>query len=114
AVRERQREEQLFHGDETRWNVCANMAGKVGHRWYLWVTRSASVVFFHIAPSRGAAVPTDHFAKLHTDLVQAVLVCDRYRAYTSLAQDHDDMVLAYGWAQVRRDVLKAARSWPAL
>ena len=65
--------EKLFHGDETRWNVFAAMAGKVGHRWYLWVTRSASVVFFHIAPSRGAAVPKDHFAKLHTDLVQAVL-----------------------------------------
>jgi transposase len=114
AWRERQMGEKLFHGDETRWNVFAEMAGKVGHRWYLWVTRSASVVFFHIAPSRGAAVPKDHFAKLHTDLVQAVLVCDRYSAYKSLAKEHAEIVLAYCWAHVRRAFLNAARSWPAL
>jgi transposase len=114
ALRERQMGEKLFHGDETRWNVFAALAGKVGHRWYLWVTRSASVVFFHIAPSRGAAVPKDHFAKLHTDLVQAVLVCDRYSAYKSLAKDHEGIVLAYCWAHVRRDFLNAARSWPEL
>jgi transposase len=114
ALRERQMGEKLFHGDETRWEVFAALAGKVGHRWYLWVTRSASVVFFHIAPSRGAAVPKDHFAKLHTDLVQVVLVCDRYSAYKSLAKDHDEMVLAYCWAHVRRDFLNAARSWPEL
>ena len=114
ALRERQMGEKRFQGDETRWHVLANMAGKVGHCWYLWVTRSASVVFFHIAPSRGAAVPKDHVAKLHTDLVQAVLVCDRDSAYKSLAKDHAEIVLAYCGAQVRRDFLKAARSWPEL
>jgi transposase len=114
ALRERQLGEKLFHGDETRWNVFAAMAGKVGHRWYLWVTRSASVVFFPIAPSRGAAVPKDHFAKRHTDLIQAVLVCDRYSAYKSLAKDQAEIVLAYCWAHVRRDFLNAARSWPEL
>jgi transposase len=114
ALRERQMGEKLFHGDETRWNVFAALEGKVGHRWYLWVTRSPSVVFFHIAPSRGAAVPKTHFAKLHKDLVAVVLVCDRYSAYKSLAKDHDAMLLAYCWAHVRRDFLNAARSWPEL
>jgi transposase len=114
ALRERQRGEKLFHGDETRWNVFAELEGKAGHRWYLWVTRSPSVVFFHIAPSRGAAVPKTHFAKLHKDLVEVVLVCDRYSAYKSLAKDHDDMILAYCWAHVRRDFLNAARRWPEL
>ena len=114
ALRERQMGEKLFHGDETRWNVFAELEGKAGHRWYLWVTRSPSVVFFHMAPSRGAAVPKTHFAKLHQDLVAVVLVCDRYSAYKSLAKDHDDMILAYCWAHVRRDFLNAARSWPDL
>ena len=114
ALRERQMGEKLFYSDETRWNVFAELAGKVGHRWYLWVTRSPSVVFFHIAPSRGAAVPKAHFAKLHTDLVQVVLVCDRYSAYKSLAKEHDELVLAYCWAHVRRDFLNAVRSWPEL
>jgi transposase len=114
ALRERQMGEKLFHGDETRWEVFEALEGKVGHRWYLWVTRSASVVFFHIAPSRGAAVPKDHFAKLRTDLVQVVLVCDRYSAYKSLAKAQTEIVLAYCWAHVRRDFLNAARSWPEL
>jgi transposase len=114
ALRERQMGEKLFHGDETRWNVFAELEGKVGHRWYLWVTRSPSVVFFHIAPSRGAIVPKTHFAKLQKDLVEVVLVCDRYSAYKSLAKDHDNMILAYCWAHVRRDFLNAARSWPDL
>lgn len=114
ALRERQMGEKLFHGDETRWEVFEALEGKVGHRWYLWVTRSASVVFYRMAPGRGADVPKDHFAKLHKDLVEVVLVCDRYSAYKSLAKDHDAMVLAYCWAHVRRDFLNAARSWPEL
>jgi transposase len=114
ALRERQMGEKLFHGDETRWEVFAALAGKVGHRWYLWVTQSTSVVFYHIAPSRGAAVPKAHFAGLHRDLVQGVLVCDRYSAYKSLAKADDKIILAYCWAHVRRDFLNAARSWPEL
>jgi transposase len=114
ALRERQMGEKLFHGDETRWNVFEAMAGKAGHHWYLWVTRSASVVFYQIAPSRGAAVPKAHFVGLQKDLVTAVLVCDRYSAYKCLAKEHEDMILAYCWAHVRRDFLSAARSWPEL
>jgi len=114
ALRARQMGEKLFHGDETRWEVFAALEGKVGHRWYLWVTRSASVVFYRMAPGRGADVPKDHFAKLHKDLVEVVLVCDRYSAYKSLAKEYDAIVLAYCWAHVRRDFLNAARSWPDL
>jgi hypothetical protein len=45
ARHDRQMSEAVFHNDETRWAVCEEVAGKHGHRWYLWVTRSASVVF---------------------------------------------------------------------
>src|SRR5262244_1344326 len=114
ALYARQMGEKRFHGDETRWEVFAEVAGKTGHRWYLWVTQSASVVFYRMAPGRGADVPTAHVAKLRKDLVDVVLVCDRYSAYKCLAKDHDKLILAYGWAHVRRDVLKAARSWPEL
>jgi transposase len=34
--------------------------------------------------------------------------------YKSLAKEHDEIVLAYCWAHVRRDFLSAARSWPGL
>jgi transposase len=72
--------EKLFHGDETRWHVCEEVPGKTGYRWYLWVMQSASVVFYRMAPSRGAEVPKGHCDKLHRDLVEVVLVCDRYSA----------------------------------
>jgi transposase len=111
---ERQMSEKLFHGDETRWEVFEEVEGKTGHRWYLWVMQSASVVFYRMAPGRGADVPTAHFAKLHRDLVDVVLVCDRYSAYKCFAKGHEGLILAYCWAHVRRDFLKAARSWPDL
>ena len=114
ALYERQMHEKLFHGDETRWEVFEEVEGKTGHRWYLWVMQSASVVFYRMAPGRGADVPKAHFAKLHKDLLDVVLVCDRYSAYTCLAKDCDALILAFCWAHVRRDFLKAARSWPEL
>src|SRR3989454_3359017 len=114
ALYERQMGEKLFHGDETRWEVFEEVEGKTGHRWYLWVMHSASVVFYRMAPGRGADVPKAHFAKLHHDLVDVVLVCDRYSAYKCLAKDCDDLILAFCWAHVRRDFLKASHSWPEL
>jgi len=62
ALHARQMSEKLFHGDETRWEVCAEVDGQTGHRWYLWVMRSASVVFYRMAPGRGADVPNAHLA----------------------------------------------------
>src|SRR2546427_5648183 len=114
ALYARQMGEKLFHGDETRWEVFAEVEGKTGHRWYLWVTQSASVVFYRMAPGRGADVPKAHFAKLRKDLVEVVLVCDRYSAYKCLAKGDERIILAYCWAHVRRDFLTAARSWPEL
>jgi len=112
VLHKRQMTEKLFHGDETRWEVFEEIEGKTGHRWYLWVMQSASVVYYRMAPGRGADVPKGHFATLRKDLVEVVLVCDRYSAYKSLALDGDVLILAFCWAHVRRDFLKAARSWP--
>jgi transposase len=111
---ERQMTEKRFHGDATRWTVFEEVEGKTGYRWYLWVMPSVSVVSYRMAPSRGADVPKAHFAKLRKDLLEVVLVCDRYSAYKSLALDCDELILAFCWAHVRRDFLKAARSWPEL
>lgn len=104
--------EELFQGDETRWEVFEEVQGKVGHRGYRWVTRSASVVFSPMAPSRGAEVPKAYFAELHKDLVAVGLVGDRYSAYKSFAKGQAVSILAYCWAHVRRDFLQVARSWP--
>jgi len=77
ALLERHLTERLFHGDETRWKVFEAVEGKVGYRWYLWLTRSASVVYFWMAPGRGAEVIKAHFAELSKEVL-IIFVCDRY------------------------------------
>lgn len=114
AMYEKQMTERRFHADETRWMVFEAIEGKVGYRWYLWITQSASVVYYRVAPGRGANVPKAHFAGLSAATEQAILVCDRYIAYKCLAEKNAVIVLAFCWAHVRRDFLEAARSWPAL
>jgi transposase len=112
ALYQKQMTETLFHNDETRWEVFVELEGKVGSRWYLWVTRSPSVIFFILDPSRSAAVPGAHFAGLQNG--HAIIVCDRYSAYKKLARLSDIIVLAFCWAHVRRDFLDAARSYKEL
>ncbi|WP_170164860.1 IS66 family transposase [Thiocapsa rosea] len=108
----KQMSETLFNNDETRREVFVDLEGKVGTRWSPWLTRSASVVFYCIDPSRSAAVPGAHFAGLQGE--RAIIVCDRYSAYKKLARLAENIVLAFCWAHVRRDVLEAGRALPAL
>ncbi len=112
ALYVRQMNERLFHCDETRWEVFVHLEGKVGSRWYLWVNRSASVIFYILDPSRSAAVPGAHFAGLRSGRV--IIVCDRYSAYKKLARLSEMILLAFCWVHVRRDFLDAGRSFPAL
>ena len=104
--------EKLFHNDETRWEVFEPIEGKSGHRWYLWVTRSNSVILYRISPTRGADTPKIHFAGCME--MEIILVCDRYSAYKSLARTQQGIILAFCWAHVRRDFLDATRSYPEL
>jgi transposase len=113
ALLERHLAERLFHGDETRWKVFQEVAGKVGYRWYLWLTRSASVVYFWMAPGRGADVLKQHMAGLDKD-APVIFVCDRYSAYPCWAKDYPMVLLAFCWAHVRRDFLDGAKAWPEL
>jgi transposase len=109
----KQMSERLFHNDETRWEVFVEIEGKVGTRWYLWVTRSQSVIFYCIDPSRSAAVPGAHFAGLQAD-GKVIIVCDRYSAYKKLARLAANILLAFCWAHVRRDFLDAGRAFSEL
>ncbi len=108
----RQMGETLFHADETRWWVFVILEDKLGHRWFLWVYRSASVIFYDLDPSRGAAVPGAHFAGLQGQ--RAIIVCDRYSAYKKLARLSGIILLAFCWVHVRRDFLDAGRSMEEL
>jgi len=108
AFRQHQMTEKRFHNDETRWEVYEEIEGKTGSRWYLWVTRSPSVIYYRIAPTRSADVPIEHFSDLNSKNV--IVVCDRYSAYKKLARLNLNIILAFCWAHVRRDFLDLARS----
>jgi transposase len=112
ALYEHQMSESRFHNDESRWEVYAELDGKVGHRWYLWVTRSDDVIHYQIAPTRSAAVPLAHFSGLEPEKV--IVVCDRFSSYKKLARLNTAIILAYCWAHVRRDFLDLALKFPAL
>jgi len=114
AMRDKQLTERLFHADETGWKVFEDIDNKAGHRWYLWVTQSPSVVYYQMAPGRDAGVPLEHFSELADGQFPVFLVCDRYSAYKKLAKELTVIVLAFCWAHVRRDYLEAARRWPDL
>ena len=112
ALYNQQMTENRFHNDESGWKVFEDVDDKIGNRWWLWVSRSVSVVFFHIAPGRGADIPVDHFKNIQHEKI--IVICDRYSAYKSLARQLPFIILAFCWAHVRRDFLDAARKYPEL
>ena len=112
ALYNQQMTEEMFHNDESGWKVFESIEGKIGNRWWLWVSRTASVVFFQIAPGRGTDVPLKYFENIQNEKI--IVVCDRFSAYKSLANQMPCIVLAFCWAHVRRDFLDAAKKYPDL
>jgi transposase len=111
ALVQQQRQEHQWHADETRWSVFVFVTGKVGHRWYLWVFRSATAVVFILAPGRGHDVPEAHFGPD----ARGILIVDRYSAYKALPLVKAGLItLAFCWAHQRRDFVELANAWPLL
>jgi transposase len=95
---ERNRAAEHWHMDETRWQVFAELEGKVGHRWWLWVAVTADTCVYILDPFRSAAVPQAHLEGKTSGIVSA----DRYSAYKAL----DKIKIAFCWSHVRRDFLR--------
>ena len=95
--------------DETHWMVFIELAGKTGHRWWLWVFLGEDTVVFHLDPSRSHEVPEGHFA----GAVGVVLMVDRYSAYKAMVQVKlGNVVLVFCWSHVRRDFVKVGKAFP--
>jgi len=112
AFHAKQMTESLFAGDETRWSVFEGIEGKTGHRWWLWIVISNSVTYYYLAPGRGADLPKAHFNDLDPETALAIFLCDRFSSYKKMAKDMVVFILAFCWSHVRRDFIKAARSYP--
>jgi transposase len=85
--------------DETRWMVFADLEGKKGHRWWLWVVVTKETVVYLLDPTRSAKVPKNHLG----EKAEGILNVDRYSAYKAL---HDLIRLAFCWSHQRRDFIK--------
>lgn len=109
AIADKNRSEDRWHADETRWLVFIEVAGKLGNKWYMWVFISKSAVVYTLDPSRSAKAPRDHFE----GTAKGILVVDRYSAYKAMAK-LIGITLAFCWAHVRRDFLGVAKDWPQL
>ena len=110
ALRDKLRSEPHWHADETRWEVFVELQGKVGHRWYLWVFQSRSVVHYVLDESRSSSVVEAELAGVE----RGYLSCDRHGAYKKHARQHPGIVLAFCWAHQRRDWLMLGNDHPEL
>ena len=110
ALLHKLRSERHWHADETRWPVFVEVEGKIGHRWYLWVFHSSSVVHYVLDASRSAEVVEAELAGVDSGFIS----CDRYAAYKKFARLHPGVVLAFCWAHQRRDFLELANDYPAV
>lgn len=108
ALQSKLRSEPYWHADETRWAVFVDVVGKVGHRWYLWMFQSCSVVHYVIDKTRAAEVIIAELAGVD----QGVISCDRYSGYKRFARLNPGVILAFCWAHQRRDFLELANSYP--
>lgn len=110
ALLARLQSENRWHADETRWMVFVERDGKIGHRWYLWVFHSESVIHFVLDPTRSAQVP---IAELSAS-AGGIVICDRYSGYKKLARILGTILLAFCWAHQRRDFIELANAHPEL
>lgn len=111
AIRGHHVQSVYFQGDETRWRVFVEKAGKIGNRWWLWLFAGEDSVVYVLDPSRSHDVPQTHFP---LD-AQGVLMVDRYSAYKAMRQVKEEkLLLADCWAHVRRDFVRVGKGYPEL
>jgi transposase len=106
-IQERNRSADHWHMDETRWMVFAELEGKVGHRWWLWVSVSADTCVYILDPSRSAEVPRRHLGENAVGIISA----DRYSAYKALG---GKLLIAFCWTHLRRDYVRIHDSYRKL
>lgn len=110
AILERSRQATHWHMDETRWMVFAELAGKVGHKWWLWVVVTKETCAFILDPSRSSKIPKEHLGKE----AEGVLNVDRYSAYKSYESLGEHVRLSFCWSHVRRDFERIEKGYKKL
>ncbi len=110
AIATRNRAGTHWHADETPHKVFATIPEKDNHNWWLWVFVGEDTTRYVMHPSRSRQVLIEHLGPQ----AQGVLSVDRHAAYKAWVKMNICVVLAFCWAHVRRDFIKAATEWPHL
>ena len=116
AIAARGRQAGHVHADETSWQVFEDIAGKDGHRWWLWVFVTSETTVFVMDTSRSAEVAA---GQLGIDREQSqleagrrlVISSDFHKAYQSLACI-DGVDPLWCFAHIRRYFLRAGAAHP--
>jgi transposase len=129
-----------LHADETRWRVFAEVEGKTGHRWWLWVFLSDEVVAYVLDPHRSTAAARKALSTAISDQEAAALSQQAYpkdtpapvifwidgQAYllspnlNTISADRYivyqlidvHILVAFCWAHVRRDFVDFEKAHP--
>ena len=106
-ILERSRAANHWKMDETRWMVFAEVDGKEGHQWWLWVVVTGDTCAYLLDPSRSSAVPKQHLG----EAAEGILNVDRYSAYKALGEK---IRLAFCWSHIRRDFVRIEEGYKKL
>jgi transposase len=98
-ILEQSRSANRWKMDETRWLVFAEVNGKIGYRWWLWVVVTQDTCVYILDPSRSADVPKNHLG----EEAEGILNADRYKAYQALGKK---IQIAFCWSHIRRDFVR--------
>jgi len=96
---EQSRQRNPWKMDETRWMVFAEVNGKVGKRWLLWVVVTNNTCAYLLDPSRSSDVPKNHLG----EEAEGILNADRFKAYQALGEK---IQIAFCWSHIRRDFVR--------
>jgi transposase len=110
AISARNRAGTHWHADETSHRVFVTVPDKKNHTWWLWTFVGQDTTVYVMSPSRSRQALVDHLG----DQAKGVLSVDRFSAYKAWVKIQVTVLLAFCWAHVRRDFLKAATEWPHL
>lgn len=115
-----------LHADETGWHVFEQVAGKEGHRWWLWVFLAPDTVVFRMDPTRSAAVLEGHLGieRKNADGTKKkdaalpdgrhlLLSSDFYTVYQALGRV-DGIDPLWCWAHLRRYFVRAGDAFAQL
>jgi transposase len=91
---------EVVGADETQWRLMDTTSDAKTHssKWWVWAVRAPNAVVYHLDEHRSKDAAATLLSTYH-----GVVMCDGYAAYSSLAKQFPDVLLAHCWSHIRRE-----------